>query len=122
MPSLDIDLDSVSGELDDRWNELSDLAIDPGGSGTERLNRRKQIDLWQARIVKQQNAVDEIKATKKAATVTVKGLSQTDVDSTRAALDALNVQIQKDQTWSNVITLVSGILGAANTVADIAAK
>jgi hypothetical protein len=118
---MNINLDSVSGELDDRWDELSDLAINPGGSLADKVKRRKQIDLWQAKIIRQQNAIDEIKATKAAAKITVPGLTDAEVDEVRAALNSLNKQIQRDQVWSNTIDLVTEILAAASTVRSKAA-
>lgn len=123
MASLDINIDDVSTELDDRWNDLSNLAINPGGAnGVENEQRQGDIDRWQAKIILQQKAMDEVKALKQASLVTVRALSADEVTAMQAALQQIHVQIQKDQVWQNVINTATAVLGAANQIASTTKK
>jgi transcription initiation factor IIF auxiliary subunit len=123
MASLNINLDSLIGELQDRWVELGDLAIDPGGGSViERDDRRAKILKWRTRIKKLQSALDEIKINRETALVSVKGLTDDEISGFKKALNTVNKQIQIDQIWDNVVTLVTEILRAANTVQGTAGK
>jgi hypothetical protein len=123
MASITIDIDAESQKLDTRWQELSDMSLNPmGTNASDNDHRRAQITFWKSDILFKQFLLDQIKTDKQAAQVTIKQIKQEEVERAQAAMAALNKVIQADQVFQNVINVVTTILIAANTVITTAAK
>lgn len=120
---VDINIDEESKKLDKRWEELSDMQLNPPGPDpVSAMEQKDRIRFWLTDIVFKQTLLQEIKNEKNAAKITITGISEQQKIATEQAMVTLSKKIKQAQVFDNVITAVSALLGAANQVILTAAK
>ncbi len=123
MPDLDIDLGREIAKLKSRRDELDAQEADPPGpSADDKTQQRLRIAKWKPQISEKIAALNTIKTNQAAAVVTVKCLTAAEIASAQAAMAALNIAVQRGQTWTEVVTTMTTIVTAADTVVGTAKR
>lgn len=123
MASIQINIDDESGKMDKRFQELSEIRVNPPGStANEKESQRSEIGFWQGDILAKQHLLDTIKSNKGAALVTIKQIKKAEVDAAISAMATLNIIIRESQSFDNIKRATFAMLAAAETVVITAAK
>jgi hypothetical protein len=123
MPDLKIDLDDPISQLRNRWDELKELWIDPPGpTADDKTNQTSRIEFLMDQINEKKLSLARIEADKRAAQVTVRGLTPEEKQQVENALANLNLVIKKEQAFNNIVTTTTTILSSADTVIHAAQR
>jgi hypothetical protein len=117
MPDLKIDLDEQISQLRSRWDELKELWKDPPGpTADDKTDQTSRIEFWMDRINEKKLSLARIEVDKKAAQVTVRGLTPEEKQRAEDAMANLSLVIKKEQVFNNIVATITTILSSADTV------